>query len=400
MIMAILFAASARVLLVGFVKTAAIDLLFRIDGDQVIGAVYRSYGRKVSLVTGTARNGHLMLRERSDPWTEVAAIDAQLSDDGLRGTWGGQAFGLFPFGTDSPLVRDDTIAWPMFEDLHDEIRAGREDGDRANFDVRLLCAITDEGCDWLASKRVPIDDPAKALRECEEGRRMPCLFLRDLLVRMPERERKECERVLCEGHDVACIEYWGATEVSLSEAAQRGDVREVERLLARHPNVNFGNDRYPRPLLSAINVRSLEMVKLLVEHGADPNAGTEYWTPLDLAVTFANYDIAGYLVEHGAKGNRALAEVIDRGYHELAIKMLDHGVDPDSGFPSGSALTFAVDDRDLPMVRALLAHCARTDFTTKFSGGSPIDHARRIGAKKILALLLAAKDAPCTRSAP
>jgi len=55
------------------------------------------------------------------------------------------------------------------------------------------------------------------------------------------------------------------------------------------------------PLCHAVEAGKLEMVKHLVEAGADINAGG--WTPLGNAVFENNTAIAEYLLDHGANVN-------------------------------------------------------------------------------------------------
>ena len=408
-----------RVLYVGDIHYEWIDVLLRVDTVQVLGASYRPKEKTLRLLTGTVSKGHVTIHEWATPWEETATIDARIVSPGLRGRWRkrGAAHGaLFDFWKeerDSPLVNRGDLSFPAFDRLHNEIRAGRWDSDEAKFDARLACALNEEGCRWLAALpalargevpapagRAPWEGlllekergliPAAAAHHdlCDRFVRMACLFLHDLLPRLSADDRKREAAMLCEHHGVACVEVWGATEVSLSEAAARGGAAAVEKLLLMHPDVNAG---YPvaRPLYGAVMARSLPVVKLLIEHGADPN-GESFGDPLQMAVVNNFDEIASYLLDHGAKPrDGTLWEAEYRGKHDFIRKALAKGADPNDDVPAGSTLTLAVDRRDVPMVRELLAHCADPNLETKFSQGSPIDHARRLGAKKILAMLLA-----------
>ena len=58
----------------------------------------------------------------------------------------------------------------------------------------------------------------------------------------------------------------------LINAARKGDVNKVQSLIARGADIN-ASDRNGNALFSAVNKRNDELVKLLLESGADPNAG-------------------------------------------------------------------------------------------------------------------------------
>jgi ankyrin repeat protein len=56
----------------------------------------------------------------------------------------------------------------------------------------------------------------------------------------------------------------------------------------------------------------LEIVKLLLEHGADVNAKTAYETALHLAAEKGHLEIVKFLLEHGADVNAKTAVVVRR----------------------------------------------------------------------------------------
>jgi hypothetical protein len=394
MILALLFAASTQLYL-GEIRHEWIDIQLRTDGTRVLGATCRPRERDKPprLVTGTATGKHLVLHEWSAPGVETAKIDARITKRGLRGTWGGKTFDFWPGGAESPLANERKTAWPAFDRLHDAMLAGR--WDEATFYARLACAMVDEGCQWLAALPALSAGQQRLERQsapCDWAHRMPCLFARDQLPQLPAAERKERARDLCENQLLACAEYWGANAVALSEAARRGDAAAVEKLLQTRPNVNAGGGLLRLPLDNAIDARSLPVVKLLIEHGADPNS-----IVLDTRVGYAPEEIVLYLLDRGAEPiDGVLWNAVYFGKHAVARKALEKGADVDEEFPAGTPLTAAVDRRDVTMVRELLARCADPDSETNHSEGSPIDHARKMRAKKILALLLAARNANCS----
>lgn len=134
---------------------------------------------------------------------------------------------------------------------------------------------------------------------------------------------------------------------------------------------------------AAVQAMSFPVVKLLIEHGADPNS-----VRLDAAVASSADDITLYLLDHGAKPDEVLWNAVYFGKRAIAQKALEKGASI-----SETELITATDNRDVRMVRLLLAHCGYTKIDE-----SPIDYARKIGAKKILNMLLKARNGPCAQS--
>jgi hypothetical protein len=112
-------------------------------------------------------------------------------------------------------------------------------------------------------------------------------------------------------------------EHQLIRSAKRGDVNGVKKMLNEGADVNFqkGKGRWIRketpglvikiwesggrtPLYWAADNGHFEVVKLLVERGADVNLGDEFAeTPLHRAVDNEHVQIAGFLLENGAYVN-------------------------------------------------------------------------------------------------
>jgi len=63
-----------------------------------------------------------------------------------------------------------------------------------------------------------------------------------------------------------------ALDTSLLVAAAKGDTAAVATLLAKGANVNADNGHGVTPLWYAADQANVELVKLLLDHGADPNA--------------------------------------------------------------------------------------------------------------------------------
>lgn len=95
-------------------------------------------------------------------------------------------------------------------------------------------------------------------------------------------------------------------EQSLASAAQENDLKVAKELLDKGINVDCVNEDRVTPLALAVCKNHLEMVKLLVEHGADPwyESGSKYW----------NYSPRTWS-DSSSKGNRSIYKFfIQKGY--------------------------------------------------------------------------------------
>lgn len=109
-------------------------------------------------------------------------------------------------------------------------------------------------------------------------------------------------------------------------AAVFGDEAYVREALARDSSLaNFEETSHWRPISAAARRDDLEMVKLLLDHGADPS-----------------------LPEEGAPLGQALWIAVYQGQHEIARLLLEHGANPNTApESSGSALSHTRKDPEL-----------------------------------------------------
>ena len=87
----------------------------------------------------------------------------------------------------------------------------------------------------------------------------------------------------------------------LWRVAESGEIGELEDLLPR-ANINARNEHGMTALMRAANHGRVEMVRALLEHGADPNLmRNDNFTALSLAAFFGHTEIVEMLIGYGAR---------------------------------------------------------------------------------------------------
>src|SRR5437773_3775096 len=103
-------------------------------------------------------------------------------------------------------------------------------------------------------------------------------------------------------------------------AAREGDLESAKLLLAAGADVNQGTEYRWTPLLTATNNRHYKLATYLIEHGADVNiANNGGWTPLYLATDNRNIEGGDYPVPKP-----------DMDHLEYIKILLDHGANPNA----------------------------------------------------------------------
>ncbi|KAG5799177.1 hypothetical protein H9Q69_001809 [Fusarium xylarioides] len=170
--------------------------------------------------------------------------------------------------------------------------------------------------------------------------------------------------VLASGSDINNTgPYWGCPPTLI--AAWRNRVSTLDLILRSEPKPdltiedNTGDDL----LIAAVRLGNTEVVKLIVDAGADTKSGSKAHDLVRAAVRSGSHEVVGILLEAGAKlemdaedEQSPLSLAAADGLVECVRVLLDHKADPDANSSYGTALYAAVEKGHLDVVRLLLEH--------------------------------------------
>jgi ankyrin repeat protein len=257
-----------------------------------------------------------------------------------------------------PAVRemlhvDPTLAsaeYAYMHPLHYAVRGGR---------VSMVKLLLDAGADPLAegwSGRIGDDTPLARARDREQHEIVALL-----------QEAVTRPRIAAPARDVRTTDEWRELENEMFKRCGNGDVPGALEMIRAQPGIAQAG------LYEAVHHGHLELVRLLIEEGADPTIPWRWacwYTPLMHSLRYAEprYEIAQLLLDHGVNANDTnglgmapLHILANEGTTSAANWLLDRGADinlRDRDFES-TPLAWAARAGREEMVRFLLSRGAK-----------------------------------------
>ena len=177
-------------------------------------------------------------------------------------------------------------------------------------------------------------------------------------------------------------------------AATTGDPKLVELMIVQGAIVDGPAEKSHTPLIAAINFSHDQVVKVLLDFGADPNDPRYSYPPLVVASKEGETAITKLLLEAGAAPDKttsssspALVLAAGKGYSEIVRLLLDHGADPNIiAFGGATPLLAAVKSGCLECVRLLL-HAGAEDKSPTARDETALSIAIKNGNRDIVEVL-------------
>jgi ankyrin repeat protein len=188
------------------------------------------------------------------------------------------------------------------------------------------------------------------------------------------------------------VGLFGITELMM--AALQGNLDEVKRLIEQGTDIEETDDTGGTPLMWAVQGGDIEIVNYLIDSGADVGAvGGRNATALMIAVISGKEDIGVRLLEAGATFGGELSHQQDyleyaaaRGQPTLVGALIRYGADLAESGPD--ALCFAIRNRHIDVVRALIDAGVDVNRRGNLGNDLPIIHALQTQNQAIVRLLV------------
>ncbi|MBV6625250.1 MAG: ankyrin repeat domain-containing protein [Rivularia sp. (in: Bacteria)] len=180
---------------------------------------------------------------------------------------------------------------------------------------------------------------------------------------------------------------------NIFQATIDNDLARVIAIIKSGININ---QKHPQiqltPLIQAINLRRLEIIKIFLEAGADPNLCQDvYATPLDLAISIENIELIELLIRAGANpnfcgvGSSALKRAIDIERIDIIKILIDAEADLNH---KNESFIYAANNGKFEIVKFLVDTGVVYINVKNEDGETALDKARYWGYQDIVDYLL------------
>ena len=188
--------------------------------------------------------------------------------------------------------------------------------------------------------------------------------------------------------------------VDLFKAILDIDVEEVTRLLPEVPDINYQkrDSEGETILYEAVMSRNIDLVNVVLSHGANPNCGNIVWSALHFAVDDSLEDIVHTLLKHGADVNIGTLMSISPiyGWHShaqstpLHMAVINSSLSIMSLLLKAGANVRAVDEGGFSIVDKAVAHYGDRNIRTSYYRRHQPPQEKGLRVLKKLRLLLMA----------
>lgn len=191
-------------------------------------------------------------------------------------------------------------------------------------------------------------------------------------------------------------QYYGAINTAFLLAMNMGHMALLKVILSKEPSLSMKNVRGCTPLFNAASRGRVELVQMLIDAKADPNAAgdEEGWTPLQIAYDEAR--VSEILLKAGAEVDRKTADgdtpltlACEKDYVDTIAVLLRYKANPNYYFNRKTPLSLCLESRSIDGVSKLLEAGADPTLVSASELEHPLLHyCVRHGLSDALELLL------------